>query len=91
MIIYATGLGAVDHQPVDGGTPSVLAHTLATPSVLFGGVAGEVSFSGLAPQFVGVNQLNVQVPASVTPGSAIPLQIQVNGFTSTNQVVVAIQ
>jgi uncharacterized protein (TIGR03437 family) len=91
LIIYATGLGAVDHQPVDGGTPSVLAHTLATPSVLFGGVAGEVSFSGLAPQFVGVNQLNVQVPASVTPGSAIPLQIQVNGFTSTNQVVVAIQ
>jgi hypothetical protein len=27
----------------------------------------------------------------VTPGSAVPLQIQVNGFTSTNQVVVAIQ
>ncbi len=91
LIIYATGLGAVDHTPSDGGLPSVLANTIATPTVLFGGVAGNVQFSGLAPQFVGVNQLNVQVPAGVTPGSAVPLQIQVNGFTSTNQVVVAIQ
>lgn len=91
LIIYATGLGAVDHQPTDGGTPSVLANTIATPSVLFGGVPGDVQFSGLAPQFVGVNQLNVQVPAGVAPASAVPLQIKVNGFTSTNQAVVAIQ
>lgn len=91
VIIYATGLGAVDHQPVDGGIPSVLATTVATPTVLFGGVAGTVLFSGLTPQFVGVNQLNVQVPAGVTAGSAVPLQIQVNGFTSTDQAVIAIQ
>ena len=91
LIIYATGLGMVDHVPADGSIPSVLANTIATPSVLFGGVAGNVEFSGLAPQFVGVNQLNVQVPEGVKSGSAVPLQIQVNGFTSTNQVVVAIQ
>jgi uncharacterized protein (TIGR03437 family) len=91
LIIYATGLGAVDHQPADGGIPSALASTLAAPSVLFGGVAGGVEFSGLAPQFVGVNQLNVQVPAGVASGNAVPLQIKVNGFTSTSQVVVAIQ
>jgi uncharacterized protein (TIGR03437 family) len=91
LIIYATGLGAVDHQPADGGIPGALATTLATPTVLFGGVAGDVEFSGLAPQFVGVNQLNVQVPAGVASGNAVPLQIKVNGFTSTNQVVVAIQ
>jgi uncharacterized protein (TIGR03437 family) len=58
---------------------------------LFGGVAGTVLFSGLTPQFVGVNQLNVQVPAGVTAGSAVPIQIQVNGFTSTDQAVIAIQ
>ena len=91
LIIYATGLGAVNHQPLDGGIPSVLSSTLATPTVLFGGVPGEVLFSGLAPQFVGVNQLNVQVPAGVTPGSTVTLQIEVNGVTSTNQVMVAIQ
>jgi len=91
LVIYATGLGKVNHQPVEGGIPSVLATTVATPKVLFGGVPGTVLFSGLSPQFVGVNQLNVEVPAGVASGSAVPLQIQVNGFTSTNTAVVAIQ
>jgi uncharacterized protein (TIGR03437 family) len=91
LIIYATGLGAVDHPPADGGIPSVLASTIAKPTVMFGGIAATVEFSGLAPQFVGVNQLNVEVPAGVTPGSAVPLQIEVNGFTSAKQAVVAIQ
>jgi uncharacterized protein (TIGR03437 family) len=91
LVIYATGMGAVDHTPVDGGIPGPLANTVATPTVLIGGVPGEVLFSGLSPQFVGVNQLNVQVPDGVTPGSAVPLQIRVNGFTSTDQAVIAIQ
>ena len=91
LIIYATGLGAVNHTPADGGLPSVLSSTIATPTVLFGGVPATVLFSGLAPQFVGVNQLNVKVPAGVTAGSAVPLQIEVNGFTSANTTVVAIQ
>ena len=90
LIIYATGMGAVDNTPVDGGIPGVLAHTMAAPAVTLGGVPGIVQFSGLAPQFVGVNQLNVTVPSGVTPGN-VPLQIQVNGFTTTNTVLVAIQ
>jgi len=91
LVIYATGLGAVDHPPVEGGIPSVLANTIATPRVLIGGVAGDVQFSGLSPQFVGVNQLNVQIPAGVKAGNAVPLQIEINGFTSTNTAVIAIQ
>lgn len=91
LVIYATGLGAVDHQPVEGGIPGALATTITTPKVLFGGVAGDVLFSGLSPQFVGVNQLNVQVPTGVAAGSTVPLQIEVNGFTSTNTAVIAIQ
>ena len=50
-----------------------------------------VAFSGLSPQFVGVNQVNIVVPAGVTPGNAVPLQISVGGLTSTNQVTMAIQ
>lgn len=91
LIIYATGLGAVDHTPADGGIPSALSQTIAKPSVLFGGVEGVVEFSGLAPQFVGVNQLNVQVPTGVAAGNTVPLQIEVNGVSSSNQVVVAVQ
>jgi uncharacterized protein (TIGR03437 family) len=91
LVIYATGLGAVDHTPVEGGIPSQTARTVATPTVLIGGVEGKVDFSGLSPQFVGVNQLNVEVPTGVTPGNTVPLQIRVNGFTSTSTAVVAIQ
>jgi uncharacterized protein (TIGR03437 family) len=91
LVIYATGLGAVDHQPVEGGIPSQTTRTIATPTVLIGGISGKVDFSGLSPQFVGVNQLNVEVPTGVKPGNAVPLQIEVNGVTSTNTVVIAIQ
>ena len=91
LVIYATGLGAVDHTPVEGGIPSQTASTIETPFVLIGGVPGKVFFSGLSPQFVGVNQLNVEVPTGVKQGNAVPLQIRVNGFTSTSTAVVAIQ
>lgn len=91
VTIYATGLGAVDHTPADGGIPNQLASTLANPTVLIGGEPAKVLFSGLTPQFVGVNQLNIQLPDDVKTGSAVPLQVQVNGFTSTDQAVIAIQ
>ncbi len=91
LIVYATGLGAVDHTPADGGTPATLAHTVVNPTVMIGGVQAEVQFSGLAPQFVGVNQLNVKIPSGVKSGTAVPLQIEVNGVTSTDQAVIAIQ
>ncbi len=56
-----------------------------------GGVpAPVVSFSGLAPNLVGVYQVNVQVPAGVTPGDTVPLVITQAGVDS-NTVTVAIR
>ncbi|MBZ5624050.1 MAG: hypothetical protein LAQ69_35930 [Acidobacteriia bacterium] len=44
-----------------------------------------VSFSGLAPGFVGLWQINVQIPANVSPGSQIPLIVVAGGsFPSTD-------
>jgi uncharacterized protein (TIGR03437 family) len=60
------------------------------PVVLIGGVQAQVAFSGLSPEFPGVNQINVVVPQGVTPGNAVPLQLQVGGITSTDQVTIAI-
>src|SRR5215472_13638941 len=59
LIILATGLGAVDHTPSDGNSPQTLAQTVAKPVVLINGVPVQVTFSGLAPGFVGLNQVNV--------------------------------
>jgi uncharacterized protein (TIGR03437 family) len=63
LVILATGLGAVSPAIADGAAASdALRYTAAMPDVLIGGASAHVAFSGLSPQFVGVNQINVIVP-----------------------------
>lgn len=59
--IYATGLG-----PTGAAT--------VTPEVTIGGAPASVSYSGLAPGYLGLYQVNVQIPAGIGPGEH-PLQI----------------
>jgi uncharacterized protein (TIGR03437 family) len=91
LMILATGLGSVD-QPIADGANSLdqTRNTLSQPAVLIGGVPAQVTFSGLSPQFVGVNQINVMIPAGTPTGSAVSLQIQVNGNTNSNPVFIAV-
>lgn len=90
--IYCTGLGAVNNPPKTGaGAPgNPLATTLLTPIVTIGGVAANVSYSGLAPGLVGLYQVNVLVPASVTPGNSVPVFISA-GIVKSNTVTIAVQ
>ncbi|MGD0774771.1 MAG: SBBP repeat-containing protein [Candidatus Solibacter sp.] len=64
IVIYATGLGAVSPQVAVGAAAPLtpLSQTTYTPKVLIGGVGGVVQFSGLAPGYAGLYQLNVVVP-----------------------------
>jgi uncharacterized protein (TIGR03437 family) len=92
VAIYCTGLGNVSNAP-DPGAPSPsnpLAHTLATPTVTVGGQPATVPFSGLAPGFVGLNQVNIQIPSSAPSGSAIPLVLTIGGVPS-NTATIAVQ
>ena len=89
IIILATGLGLVTPVATTGAASAdTLRRTILTPTVLIGGTAATVTFSGLTPQFVGVNQLNVVVP-NVAPG-VVPLQIDVAGIRTTDQVTIAV-
>jgi uncharacterized protein (TIGR03437 family) len=90
IILYASGLGPLDNPDPDGAASPVLRHTLTTPVLLLGGVQCNVFYSGLTPQFPGVNQVNFFVP-QVSAGNSIPLQLQAGGITSTDQVVMAVQ
>jgi uncharacterized protein (TIGR03437 family) len=90
--IYCTGLGPVSNTPADGAPApsSPLALMLTTPKVSIGGASATVSFSGLAPGYVGLYQLNAQVPADSLTGDAVPLTVSVGNAVS-NEVTIAVQ
>ena len=91
LTIYCTGLGAVTNPPATGApAPSnPLSTTVATPLVTIGGIQANVTFYGLAPGYVGLYQVNVQVPAGSPAGNAVPLVLTIGGQTS-NTVTIAI-
>jgi uncharacterized protein (TIGR03437 family) len=90
--IYCTGLGQVTNSPGVGNPApsSTLARTQTQPTVTVGGVPAVVQFSGLAPGFAGLYQVNVQVPSGVTPGDAVPISVAIGGVTS-NTATIAVQ
>jgi uncharacterized protein (TIGR03437 family) len=92
LVILATGLGPVN-PPVKTGANAndgQLHATTTTPVVMIGNVPAQVVFSGMSPQFVGVYQVNVVIPAGTPTGNAIPVQISMNGITSRNDVTIAV-
>jgi uncharacterized protein (TIGR03437 family) len=66
----------VTGRPLPSG---VLALTRETPRVTIGGVPAEVLFSGLAPGFVGLYQVNVRAPSGAPAGARTPLVVSIGG------------
>jgi uncharacterized protein (TIGR03437 family) len=82
--IYSAGLGATVLR-TDG-----LQATAATVSVVINTVIIPSSFAGLTPGFVGLYQVNVQLPANMPPTLNGTLLLQQGGQTS-NTVALAVQ
>ncbi len=90
--VFCTGLGNVTNAP-EPGAPAVsnpLSHTLNTPIVTLGSQQIEVTFSGLAPGFVGLYQVNIQIPSGAPSGSAVPLALSIGGVVS-NTATIAVE
>ena len=71
--LFLNGLGPVNNRPASGApAPSgaQAATTLSQPQILIGGAEATVTFSGLAPNFVGLYQVNAIVPGTIGAGSA---------------------
>ena len=77
--IYGTGLGTTDSNQ----------STLARPQVTIGGSTAEVLFSGLAPGFPGLYQVNARIPAGLQSGS-LPLAVTADGIRS-NEVQIQLR
>jgi uncharacterized protein (TIGR03437 family) len=80
--IYCTGLGPT--RVFNG-----LSYTATTPTVFVGGVPVQPAFSGLAPGFVGLYQVDVQVPAGLAAGSQGV--ILSSGTAHSNEVKILVQ
>jgi len=91
IAIFATGLGAVSPPVANGGIPaSGLSNAVTVPTVLVGNVPAQVLFAGMSPQYVGLNQINIVLAPGTPTGNAVPLQLQVGGIVSTNQLTIAV-
>lgn len=104
--IFGTGQGPLDSALVDGepAPTDQLLRTTAVPTsdgteclntqpsvcVAVGTAFGEVLYSGLAPGFVGLWQINVRIPAGIQPGATVPLRVVINA-TPSNTVTVAVR
>jgi uncharacterized protein (TIGR03437 family) len=92
LVILATGLGPVTPAVYTGNnvTDGQFHTTVTMPTVLVGQVPAKVLFSGMSPSFVGVYQLNVVIQPGTPTGDNVPLQLQMNGVLTTDQVTIAV-
>ena len=91
VALFATGLGPVNN-PVGTGRPASanpLSTTTTTPMVTMGGREAATDFSGLAPGFVGVYQVNIVVPSGLPPAEH-PVVLTLGGVSS-NTVTISVR
>jgi uncharacterized protein (TIGR03437 family) len=89
--LFTTGLGAVNPAVATGAAAgsSLLSLVASQVTATIGGQSAAVSFAGLAPTFVGLYQVNVQIPAGVS-GASVPVVISVTG-SSSNTATLPVQ
>lgn len=98
--VYATGLGRTTPSGDPAGTPlptgavapangNPLYQTVFTPSVTVGSVPATIFFSGLAPGFAGLYQVNLQIPSGAPTGDDVPVTITMpNGRSDTVTIAI---
>ncbi len=84
LAAFCTGLGAVNPPAPEGQQAPVdpLSRTVNPVTAMVDGRPAQVQFSGLAPGFAGLYQVNFVVPEGTTPGPAVPVTLSVGGKTS---------
>ena len=82
--LYMNGLGPVTNGPASGefASTTVLTYTKAKDAaVTIGGQPAQVLFSGLAPGFPGLYQVNAVVPTGISAGT-VPITLTIAGATA---------
>jgi len=89
--LYATGLGPVTPSVAAGQVSrDLFRRTNSAAEVTIGGRSAEVLYSGLAANVPGLYQLNVVVPAGITAGMNVPVQVRIGNNMSAERVTISV-
>ncbi len=89
--LFGTGQGFIANAPPDGTPATSAVHTANKPFVSINlevVPSSDVEYSGLAPGFVGLWQINAKVPSDAAPG-ADKVFVGINGYYSATGGVVS--
>jgi uncharacterized protein (TIGR03437 family) len=89
IIFYGIGFGGVDRNIPPGQVVQQQNSLTALLVVRIGGVQANVSYGGLAPNFVGLYQFNVTVP-NVSAGDAVPVTFSLGGAAGSQNLALAV-
>jgi uncharacterized protein (TIGR03437 family) len=83
LVMYLVGLGATNPSVASGAaTPASPLHSTTLPvTVTIGSAPSTVLFAGLTPGFVGLYQVNFQVPTGATSGELV-VDVTQNGVAA---------
>jgi uncharacterized protein (TIGR03437 family) len=91
--VYGTGFGAVEPSIESGALApaSPLSRVVEPVEAFINGEQAQVTFAGLAPNFVALYQIDIMVPADTPRGMVIPLQIQVGDRQLENLTWISVE
>ena len=92
LVMYLSGMGPTNPAVKSGdAAPNVepLARVTLTPTVMVNGQMAKLEFAGLTPGFVGLYQVNFDVPTNATTGDLDLVVIQNGVSSNTTKLPVA--
>ena len=90
--IYLTGQGVTNPLVLTGQLPTAPFPAPALPVTgSIGGRPARTTFTGLAPGFAGLTQVNAIVPDDVVPGDNVALTVAVGDFSTQTGVTIAVR
>ncbi len=94
VVLYLTGQGMTNPK-VPTGAPAPLVSPFPLPvlkvAVTIDALPARVIFAGLAPGFVGLTQINAEVPRAVLPSSNVPVSVSLGPYQAAKVAMIAVQ
>jgi uncharacterized protein (TIGR03437 family) len=87
VVVYLTGAGPVDNPVATGSTAgsNPISRHKGNVTATINGTMADIAFAGLTPQYIGLTQVNLKIPA--LPSGTYPLVVSVNGQASNTAMI----